>query len=55
MQNNKTAQDLCFSLFLDAVKRKDKSQFVYYDLYFKIAHAEDVFVQEKNQGEELTL
>lgn len=55
MHSNKSAEQICFSLFLDAIKRKDKSQFVYYNMYYNIAHCEDNLVQEKSQGEEFTL
>ena len=55
MYNKNSAEHLCFELFLDAIKRKDKSQFVYYNMYFNIAHCEDNLVQEKSQGEELSL
>lgn len=47
------AQTIAFDLFIDAVKRRDRNQFTYFDLYFNIAHCEDNLV--KDSGEELTL
>ena len=55
MKTNLTPEELCFQLFLDAVKRKDKSQFAYYNLYSNIAHCDDVLINTNTQGDELTL
>lgn len=42
MDKNMSAEQLSFALFVDAVKRKDKMQFAYFDLYFNIAHGEEL-------------
>ena len=55
MKRTLTPQEICFELFLDAVKRKDKSQFGYFCLYANIAHNEDILVKTNTEGEELTL
>ena len=55
MNKDLTPEEICFQLFLDAVKRKDKSQFGYFSLYSNIAHADDILVKTNTEGEELTL
>ena len=48
--NNQPAEKLIFELFLDAVKRKDKMQFAYYDLYCAIKHADELEVVNTHQS-----
>ena len=55
MNKKLTPEEICFQLFLDAVKRKDKSQFGYFSLYANIAHNNDILVNTNTEGEELTL
>ncbi|MGN1222490.1 MAG: hypothetical protein ACI4TT_04580 [Christensenellales bacterium] len=55
MKTNLTPEELCFKLFLDAVKRKDKSQFAYFSLYSNIAHCDDILIKTNTEGDELTL
>lgn len=52
VEENKSAEHIAFKLFLDAVKRKDKMQFVYYNLYSNITHSKE---NEFNETEELEL
>ena len=55
MQKSLTPEEICFGLFLDAVRRKDKNQFAYFDMYFNIAHCDETLQNTNTEGEELTL
>lgn len=55
MQKDLLPTELCFNLFLDAVKRKDKMQFAYFNLYYSIAHCDEVLTNTNIEGEEHTL
>jgi hypothetical protein len=55
MKKELLPQDLCFGLFVDAIKRHDKNQFAYFSLYYNIAHCDDNLKLEKSEGEDLAL
>lgn len=55
MNKNLTPEQICFNLFVDAVKKRDSRQFGYFSLYANIAHNEDILVETNTQGEEFTL
>lgn len=48
MDKEKTPEQLAFDMFLDAVKRKDKMQFSYFNLYFAIKHADEMKIENEN-------
>ena len=52
MDKEKTPEQLLFDMFLNAVKRKDKRQFSYFNLYFAIKHADDMKVENENSKAE---
>lgn len=51
METEKSTEQIVFKLFLDAVMRRDKKQFAYYDLYSNIVHADDVMQKAKTDDE----
>ena len=56
MDKQPATEKLCFDMFLDAIKRKDKMQFSYFNLYFAIKHADELNVENENlKAEEMVL
>jgi len=54
MDNQLSAEKITFDLFLDAIKRKDKMQFSYFNLYFAIKNEEELKQENNNiQTEEM--
>ena len=48
MDKQPLAEKILFDLFLDAVKRKDKMQFSYFNLYCAIKNAEELTQEDNN-------
>lgn len=46
---DKSVSDICFELFLDAVKRKDSMQFSYYSLYSAINNSEENILENDEE------
>lgn len=48
MDKERSAENITFDLFLNAIKHKDKMQFSYFNLYFAIKNAEEMKVENQN-------